>query len=372
MMGILKMKTARASYPVLCLMGCLLVFAALSPAASAQSSLLRQDYPASYTVKETDTLWEIAGQFLQDPERWPEIWQPDPYLDNAEMIYPGDVLSINLVRGSPRIAIQRGGRDVESIGPQIREQTLQSAIPAIPLESIESSFTRNRIIDQSLFESAPYIVQNIGDNLAISTGDEIYARGTWPAGTTSFEVYRPSREYLDDDDEDFSGIEVEYLGFATITAAEPDGIRRLLVNSSSKEIRVGDRLLTREVQRIGATIFPTEPVTDVEGRILSILNTEAMGSQLDTVVINLGLDDRLAVGDVLAVRNEDGSLIDGVERNRMTFRQRMAAIFSRDRVNLPGSDIGTLLVYKTFDRFSYAVILSSREPIALNHRVTNP
>jgi len=365
------MKTARKTNLVLCLL--VSMIGSLSTiAAVAQSSLLKPDHPASYTVQESDSLWNIAEQFLQDPERWPEIWQPDPYLDNADLIYPGDILSINIVRGAPRIAIKRGDREVENLGPQIREETLQSAIPAIPLEAIENSFTRNRIIDQALYDGAPYIIQNIGDNLAITTGDEVYARGEWPAGTTSFEVYRPSREYLDDEDENLAGIELEYLGFATINSAEEDGIRRLLINNSSKEIRVGDRLLTREVQRIGATIFPAEPVTEVEGQILSILNTEAMASQLDTVVINLGLDDRLAVGDILAVRKEDSTLLDGVERERMSFRQRMMAIFSRDRISTPGSDIGTLLVYKTFDQFSYALVLSSQEPIALSHRVTNP
>lgn len=365
------MRKPRIATPVLCLMLCL-VMSAASSGVAAQSALLKQDYPASYIVQEGDSLWEIASVFLQDPERWPEIWRPDPYLDNSDLIYPGDTLSINVVRGSPRIAINRGGRDVENLGPQIRAESLQSAIPAIPLESIENSFSRNRIVDQALYDSAPYIVQNIGDALAIATGDEVYARGNWPSGTTSFEVYRPSREYENPDNEDLPYIEIEYLGFASITSSSPDGIRRLLINNSSKEIRVGDRLLTREVERIGATIFPSEPVSDVEGRVLSILNTEAMASQLDTVVINLGLDDRLAVGDILAVRKEDSSLIDGVERDRMTFRQRVRAIFSGERLNLPGSDIGTLLVYKTFDQFCYALVLSSREPIGLDYRVTNP
>ena len=361
----------RTATPVFCLILCL-VMSAVSLGASAQSALLKQDYPASYVVQESDSLWEIASQFLQDPERWPEIWRPDPYLDNSDLIYPGDTLSINVVRGSPRIAIKRGGRDVENLGPRIREESLQSAIPAIPLESIENSFTRNRIIDQTLYQSAPYIVQNIGDALAIATGDEVYARGTWPRGTTSFEVYRPSREYQNSDNEGVPFMEIEYLGFASITDSVDDGIRRLLINNSSKEIRVGDRLLTREVQRIGATIFPTEPVSDVEGRVLSILNTEAMASQLDTVVINVGLDDRLEVGDILAVRKEDSSLVDGVERDRMTFGQRVRAIFSGEQLSLPGSDIGTLLVYKTFDQFSYALVLSSREPIGLDFRITNP
>lgn len=340
--------------------------------AQAQSSLLRNDYPPSYTVQDGDTLWTIASQFLQDPERWSEVWRPDPYLDNADLIYPGDTLSMNFVRGTPRIMIKRGGRDVESLGPQVREEPLQSAIPAIPLESIESSFTRNRIVDQQLYDNAPYIVQNIGDNLAIGTGDEVYARGNWPAGTTSFEVYRPSREYFDEDGKTLLGLELEYLGFASITNQDGPEIRRLLINNSSKEIRVGDRLLTREIQRIGATIFPKEPNSDVEGRIISLLNTEAMASQLDTVVINLGAFDDLSIGDVLAVRNEESRVIDQVEREQMTFQRRMQAIFRGERLSLPGSDIGTLLVYKVFDEFAYAVVLSSLEPIQLNNRVTSP
>ncbi|MEX2469744.1 MAG: LysM domain-containing protein [Pseudohongiellaceae bacterium] len=335
--------------------------------------MLLPDYPGSYVVQEDDTLWTIAGRFLHEPERWPEIWQPDPYLDNADQIYPGDILSINFVGGSPRVMVKRGDRIVEARGPQVRSEPLSSSIPAIPLETIESSFTRNRIVSQELYDAAPYIVQNLGDNLAIGTGDEVYARGDWPAATTLFEIYRPSREYFDEEDNDvLLGLEVEYLGFASIRSTAGPDLRRLTINNSSKEIRVGDRLLVREVQRIGATIFPTPPDTAVEGHIIALLNHEAMASQLDTVVVNLGLEDALKVGDVLAVREEDSAIVDEVERSRMGFRERMRAIFSGERLSLPGDEVGTLLVYRVFDEFSYALILSSLRPIELQNRVTDP
>ena len=229
--------------------------------------------PESYIVQDNDSLWDVAGQFLNDPERWSEVWLSGPYLDNSDFIYPGDEVRVSYVDGAPRILVLRGGREDEELGPVMREQVLSSAIPAIPLEAIENSSTLNRIVSQTLLEDAPYIVSNIGDALAIATGDEVHARGEWPAGTTLFEVYRPFREHYDDDDDIMIGIEVKYVGFASIAAVESADLRRLLINSSDKEIRVGDRLLVREETTIAATIFPSEPTLDIEGRIVAFLGT---------------------------------------------------------------------------------------------------
>lgn len=339
----------------------------------AQTSLLRSEYPAEYIVKDSDTLWDIAEQFLQDPERWPEIWQPDPYLDNSDLIYPSDILQVNTVGGSPRILLQRGNRETVNLEPEIREVSLSSSIPAIALEAIENSFTRNRIVTQELYDQAPYIVSNLGDNLAIGTGDEVYARGkSWPAGTTSFEIYREGRSYVDESGDVLLGLELEYLGFTTISNNESLGLRKMLINNSSKEIRVGDRLLVREESRIDATIFPTEPSEDLDGSIISFQGAETMASQLDTVVIDLGKNDNLVIGDVLSIQQESIQLVDEVEKGRMSFRERMSSTFSRDSLELPGKEIGTLLVYRTFDELSYALILSSTEPAQLFNRVVSP
>lgn len=342
------------------------------PMASAQSGLLKADFATSYTVAEGDTLWNIAGQFLQDPERWTEIWKPDEYLDEPELIYPGDVLLLSLLGGSPRILVQRGDRTVTRIGPQMRAETLKSAIPAIPLEAIENSFTRNRIVNRELYDAAPYIVANSSDNLALGTGDEIYARGVWPEGTSSFEIYRAGRAYTDATGKTELGLELEYLGFASIISTEAQEMRRMLINNSSKEIRVGDRLLIREQSRLNATLFPTAPSSHVEGQIVAIVGAERMASQLDTVVINLGLNDNLVIGDVLSIQQPGGSLVDDVERGRMSLKQRVRTVFNREQLQLPSKEVGQLLVYKIFDQLSYAVILSSTAPAEIFYPVVSP
>jgi len=216
--------------------------------------------------------------------------------------------------GTPRVFEQRGDREVETISPQVREEALQSAIPAIPLESIENSFTRNRVINPADFDSAPFIVSNAGSNLAIGTGDEVFARGSFLIGTTSFEIYRTGQTYygeglkkkrafglLNTTEEEVLGIEVEYLGFASIIEIIAPDMRKLIINNGTKEVQVGDRLLIRDVSSIDATIFPTEPSADMSGQIVAFLGAESLASQLDTVVINLGNEDNLVNGDILSI-----------------------------------------------------------------------
>lgn len=341
--------------------------------AYSQGSLLLAEYPSVYIVKDSDTLWDIAGQFLQDPLRWSEIWEPDSYLDNADLIYPDDILTISLVGGSPKLLLKRGGRETVNLEPEIREISISSSIPAIALESIENSFTRNRIVLPELYEQAPYIVSNLGENLAIGTGDEVYVKGTsWPVGTTSFEIYREGKSYTDESGDVILGLEIEYLGFSTISKNEGPGLRKMLINNSSKEIRVGDRLLVREESKIDATIFPTEPAEDLEGIIISFQGAETMASQLDTVVIDLGKSDNLVVGDILSIQQESIQMVDEVQRSRISFRERISTAFKRDQLELPGKEIGTILIYRTFDKLSYALILSSTEPAQLYNRVVSP
>ena len=149
-------------------------------------------------------------------------------------------------------------------------------------------------------------------------------------------------------------------------------MRKLIINNGTKEIRVGDRLLIREVSSIDATTFPTEPSADMSGQIVAFLGAESLASQLDTVVINLGNEDNLVVGDILSIQKAGIRMTDEVERVKMPFRERMRTIFNQDRLTIPGNDVGTLLVYKNFDRLSYAVILTSTEPVELFNDVVSP
>ena len=60
----------------------------------AQSAIprLSDNAPDTYVVEPGDTLWDISALFLNEPWRWPELWQVNPDVRDPNLIYPGDTL----------------------------------------------------------------------------------------------------------------------------------------------------------------------------------------------------------------------------------------------------------------------------------------
>jgi len=341
------------------------------PASGQSTALLIQDYPQSYVVQDGDNLTDIASKFLRDPGNWSQVWMPSPYAED-ETIYPGDTVKLEFVDGRPRLTSQRGNLQVERMSPQMREIGVTGTVPEIALDEISSAFSANRIVDATLFDQAPYVLAPTSKNLVIGTGDEVFARGEWPADGTSFEIYRNINQFDDPDGTDRTWMELETVGFATVVAVEDDGVRRLAINSSDREIKVGDRLLTSEEIRFESTISPTEPDFDVSGLVLAMTNTERMASQLDTILMDLGSSDGLRMGDVVSIEKMSERVVDETDREGGGFGKRMGSFLANEKVTLPGKEVATVLVYRVFDHLSYGIILSSAEPIRVGDRVVNP
>lgn len=337
---------------------CVLCILAAIPVASthSQNLSLSPGSPSSYVVKEGDTLWDIASVFLEEPWRWPEIWEGNPEVQDPDLIYPGDILRLVTTADGPRIVMDRGARPVVRLSPAIRETPLLNPIPVIPRQALDGFLVRNRLVDTLEFEAAPYILSSATGNLIMGAGHEVYVRGQWPDATARFEIFRLGATYVDDEGASL-GQEAVNLGTLTIVSDEGDGLKRALIVQSNEELKAGDRLLPQETSRLEGSFFPSTPATDLSGQIIGLLNNERQAAQFESAVLNLGLSSGLAEGNVLSIFRDGEQVRDPV---------------TGKEVDLPPTEIGVLLVYKAFERMSYAVILSLTQPSAVGDTVRTP
>ena len=350
----------------------LLSIVLLSPALSAES-ILRPDHPEKYTVQNGDTLWDIASMFLTDAWLWPKIWQINPDIDNPHLIYPGDVITLVYVDGQPQLTVARGeqSRTVKlspsqpvatgdrnlKLEPRVRVSPLTSAIPAIPLDAIAPLLTTGRIVGEDTLELAPYILAGTSDRLLFGPGDEFYARGqTWTPGTQVYGLFREGEVYEDPETEEVLGYEAREVGTASVRARQDD-VYTLRLTSVKEDVRLGDRLLPTEERRVESTFFPTAPATDVNGVIMTVLGGVTQVGRNDVVAINRGDNDGVRVGDVLAIY-KSGKIV----------RDKIA----REKVQLPPERAGLLMLFRTFEKMSYGLVLQTEEPLRVGDNVQNP
>jgi len=327
---------------------------------------LKPQHPDRYVVVSGDTLWDISGRFLVHPWRWKDLWSANPQIENPNLIYPGDVISIRLVDGRVVAGITRGGATLKlsptgrevKLSPTIRESALVQAVPTIPLDAIQPFLSRARVTSVGEMKSAAYIIGQADRRLASVAGDSVYARGIPSDSTTHYNIYRTGRPYyrkMENDEPVLLGLEAISLGEAELK--KPGDPATLLVTQSSTEILAGDRLLPEESQVFNRNFMPHAPDFPVEARIIDVMGGLSRISRLQTVVIDRGQEDGLEVGHVLGIY-QAGSVI----KDPLT----------GEPVTLPEERSGLLMIFRIFDRVSYAFILEAQREIQVLAMVRSP
>ncbi|WP_166268654.1 LysM peptidoglycan-binding domain-containing protein [Marinobacter caseinilyticus] len=321
--------------------------------AQAAGPEFRSDHPERYTVVKGDTLWDISSRFLNNPWYWPEIWHVNPQVSNPHLIYPGDELALVYIGGKQRIT-KVASNGVVKLSPQVRSQPIDTPIPAIPLDAISSFLTDTRIVTAELLEGAPYVLEGEDGRIVTGAGDKIYARGDKPANKVG--VFRRSNVYTDPETNEFLGLEARAIAQGDVTADSGE-VLTVLLKRSSEEVRIGDRLLVSEDRAINTTFTPSAPENDVEGEMISVDGGVTQIGQYDVVVINRGTREGLDVGNVLAVFRSGNLVRDPV---------------TGETIELPAERAGLLMVFQTYEKLSYGLVLKASRPLTIGDQVRNP
>ena len=329
--------------------------------------------PDSYTVQGGDTLWRISGLFLKTPWRWPELWGMNlAEIRNPHLIYPGQVLVLDRINGRASLRLARAGQGAPTntvrLSPQVRTQLLDNgAIASIPLNLIGPFLNEAVVFDSNELETAPRIVAAQEDRVLLSRGELAYVRGE-RNGARDFRLFRELKPLTDPLTGEVLGFEGRYVGTAEFQRSGD-----LLVNTSGKgvvvpdtyrisntrlEAIVGDRLSPVPQQELVAYV-PHPPASPIDGRIVSIYGDGLRAGQNQVVVLNRGSRDGLERGHVLALWHAGREAADATGERKVAMQ-------------LPDERQGLLFVFRTFERVSYALILTVQQPVIAGDRFTQP
>jgi hypothetical protein len=342
------------------------------PPQSSESSggvALAPNAPDSYVVKRGDTLWGISKVFLKDPWYWPEIWQVNPQVQNPHLIYPGDTLHLVYVDGKPRIVLQPGlergnGARVE---PRVRSQPLEAAITTIPYETIAAFMAKPSVLDKEQIQAAPHVLSTRDNHIVMSEDNTVYAVGfRQPAELgTSYNFVRVGEELRDPDDNSLLGYNGVYTGTGHVTRLGDPAT--LIMTASARETYPGDKLIPGGVD-VPLDFIPSTPRRPVKGSIIAVSDGVTVIGQYEVVAINRGVHDGLVPGNVLAVYSVQPDVYDNSKKG---FVHPTPTLFAK-KVAVPEERTGTFMVFKTYDRMSFGLIMEATDVIRVDDHIETP
>ena len=311
---------------------------------------IRTDHPGEYTVVKGDTLWDISGRFLSRPWLWPEIWHVNPQIENPHLIYPGDRIALSYVGGTPRLELIRASSNRSSGQGTARQST---PIGTIPTEAIEQFIGEPLVVSASDLKASAYVAAADEGRLASTTGDHIWVRGNLN-GQSRYSVFRPGEALIDPETRELLGREAILVSkVSLVKSGDPN---KMLITSNNRETLVGDRLMASNATT-PAFFQPRAANSDANGRIISLVDAVSRSGQNQVVVLNLGSDDGVQPGDTFSVIGNDRTVRDVVAQP------------GGEYFTVPGEEAGVIMVFRSFDRVSYALIMSSTRSIKLFDRV---
>ncbi|MGH8225703.1 MAG: LysM peptidoglycan-binding domain-containing protein [Gammaproteobacteria bacterium] len=322
----------------------------------------------SYTVRRGDTLWGISAHFFENPWLWPEIWYENPYIANPHLIYPGDVITLGYANGHSTLTISRNGTTVATtipgtrmLRPQIERTPLDKAVPTIPYDAISALLSKPRVMSAADYAAAPYVLRPADGQLLAAAPGLVYARGLGSDDHpgTGYAVVRQENALKDPASGRLLGYEVLYLGRASVTAAGDPSTLEL--QTSTREVRGGDRLVALETGVVPSQFPLLTPKTRIHAAIIDVIGGLAEVGQYQVVVLDRGTRAGLETGDVLAIYTHGKAVKDPYAHAGLSAK-----------VRLPDRRSGELVVFRSSPEISYALVMRALRPIKIGDITTNP
>lgn len=334
-----------------------LILALTATCALAQENLKLVDNPPErHIVVQGDTLWSIAGQFMKEPWRWPEIWRFNKdQIKNPHLIYPGDIVVLDISSGSPRLRLAKPLKQ-EKATPKIYSEALQKQIPSIPVNLIGPFLSKPLIIEADALHNVPRISATQEQRVYVGHGDTAFVNSIPDAKIVNWSVYRPANAIKDPETNAILGYEAFDLGTARLV--QPGTPAIIKITTAVQEIGRGDHLVPNDKPSMFAYV-PQAPEININARVIAMYGGLAEGGQYSIVSLTRGAADGVKVGHVLSLNRKRTSYGYDDQNKRV-------------ETAIPDERYGLVFVFRTFKNISYALVMEAAKPVLVGDSLRNP
>ena len=331
----------------------------------------------------------------EEPWRWPELWKMNQeQVKNPHLIYPGDVIVLDRSSSSgAQLSLIK--LDTTKLEPRVRsEPSARSAIPSISPSVIEPFLSKPLVVSTDELEGAARIIAASESRMTLGAGDRAFAQGITKDKGDQWQIFRRGDPLIDPENNEILGYEATYLGEARVR--HHGKVATIDIVKSVQEVHYNDRLIPLGKQIPVFAYVPHPPLAAVRGRIISAYGGLQETGPMSIVALSKGSKDGLQVGTVLAIERSQTTSryslrteplygrtgITGSDTPRVYYAETLppretllkrGEAITRDAIaELPDERYGLVMVFRTFDRASFALVMEASRPVAVSDYVTNP
>src|SRR5712671_3560364 len=353
---------------LLALSGCSL-FGRHQSAEPAAPLTAQASAPETTSSAEPQTVTSNLPDVSAEPETTPVMPDASQALSatapKSYVVQPGDTLRLAQgTNGATQLVVTHGKGSATRLEPLLRSSELEAPIASIPYSAIAAFLSRPGVITNEQVKAAPYVLSLRDKHLIAGAGNDVYVNKLRAAEGERYSVMHVGERLKDPDGGGTLGYLANYAGAAQVTLAGNPA--RARINESAREVLAGDVLVPESGGSV-TDIVPHPPTVAVHGRILAVVNGVLLAGQYQVVAINRGSTNGLEPGHVLRV-NESAKSV----RDRCARIEGEPTCLHFGSLALPAEAAGTLLVFRVYERVSFALVAAETMPLAIGDRVVTP
>lgn len=309
----------------------------------------------AYVVQSGDTLWDIAGRYLNSPYYWPKIWERNTFIINPHLIFPGDILYVYPEGLTERPYLAEGGTEIPTVTPLGEEKKGQKLI----YQSVSST----GFISLEELEAAGKIVDNVEHKAMLGDNDMVYVdvgkvdRVVVGDRYSIFRVAENDRggylRIVHPVTGRLVGYQILNLGELKIEKVEAN-VSTAVIENAYREIGNGD-LIKPFLQPLEVKVDLTATETEsLHGYIVASKDDKRLIGDNDVVYIDRGAEDGVVRGNKFVIYKPCEIIRDGLQESA---------------IRIPEKIIGQLVVLETRENTSVALVSEATEEIAVGERI---